>query len=170
MTGSLRSLITVLLVAGVVLLLDQASKQWVLSSIPLYGAVAPIAALDSFFNVVHTTNTGIAFGLFRGGSLIFIIVSSIAVIGIGVYAYKQQGASGWMLFALGLMMGGAAGNLIDRLRYSGQVVDFLQFRLFDHVYFPTFNVADSAVTCGVLLLVWLLYRQERRSAAVIGSA
>lgn len=169
MTGSFRSLFTVLLVAGLVLIVDQLSKQWVLSNIPLYGALAPIPALESFFRVAHTTNTGIAFGLFRGGSLIFIIVASIAVVAIAVYAYKQVNASGWILLALGLMLGGAAGNLIDRLRYSGQVVDFLEFRLRDQLYFPTFNIADSSIVCGVLLLVWLIYRQERQSAALINN-
>lgn len=169
MTGSLRSLFVVLLVAGLVLVADQLSKQWVLTNVPLYGAIAPIAALGSFFHISHTTNTGIAFGLFRGGSLIFVIVASIAVVAIAIYAYKQTDASGWMLLALGLMLGGAAGNLIDRLRYSGQVVDFLEFRLYDRLYFPTFNIADSSIVCGVLLLVWLLYRQERRSAALVSN-
>ena len=169
MTGSFRSLLIVLLVAGVVLVADQLSKQWVLSNIPLHGALALVPALGSYFRIVHTTNTGIAFGLFRGGSLIFIAVSSIAVVAIAIYAYMQKNASGWMLLALGLMLGGATGNLIDRLRYSGQVVDFLQFRLFGQLYFPTFNIADSSIVCGVLLLVWLLYRQERHSAALIGN-
>ena len=169
MTGSLRSLFIVLLIAGLILVADQLSKQWVLSNIPLYGAIALIPALKSFFRIAHTTNTGIAFGLFRGGSLIFIAVSSIAVVAIAIYAYKQEDASGWMLLALGLMLGGASGNLIDRLRYSGQVVDFLEFRLAGQFYFPTFNIADSAVVCGVLLLVWLLYRQERQSAALVSN-
>ncbi len=169
MTGSFRSLFIVLLVAGVVLVADQLSKQWVLSNIPLYGALALVPALGSYFRIVHTTNTGIAFGLFRGGSLIFIAVSSIAVVAIAIYAFKQKSASGWMLVALGLMLGGATGNLIDRLRYSGQVVDFLEFRLYDQLYFPTFNIADSCIVCGVLLLVWLLYRQERHGAALISN-
>ena len=165
MTGSFRSLIVVAVIGILIVALDQASKIWVTNNIPLYEAIAPIAALAPYFRIVHTTNTGIAFGLLRGGGAIFALVNGAASVAILVYAYKLKNASPLMLLALGLVLGGAVGNLIDRARY-GQVVDFIDVRYSDSLVFPSFNVADSSIVIGVILLAVMFYLQERRAAEV----
>jgi signal peptidase II len=104
-------------------------------------------------NILHMTlvhNTGIAFGLFKGQGLIFIIISSIAVLffvfNIFYSQYKKEALSFWYLLSFSLIIGGAAGNLFDRIVY-GYVIDFIDFRIW-----PVFNVADSAITIGAIII------------------
>lgn len=155
----------VLLVGGAVLLLDRLTKWWVLNNIPLYEAWAPIPALEPYFRIVHTTNTGAAFGLFRGGGPILMVIRAVAVLAILLYSYRLERAPVGVYAALGLILGGAAGNLWDGLAY-GSVIDFLDFRLNERLAWPTFNVADSCVVVGVIILVIVLWRQERRPDAM----
>lgn len=164
MNHKVRSLLIVLSVGGLVILLDRLTKLWVLENIELYGSWAPFPALDSYFRIIHTTNTGVAFGMLRGGGGLFAIVASVAVVAILVYSYRLPAtASAWHSVALGLLLGGAAGNLWDRLVYGGHVIDFMLFHLNDRAAFPAFNVADSALVGGVALLVLLLWGEERRA-------
>jgi signal peptidase II len=148
--------------AGVVLLMDRLTKLWVLNHIPLYEAWAPIPALEPYFRLVHTTNTGAAFGLFRGGGPILMVIRAVAVGFILLYSYRLERAPLGVYAGLGLILGGAAGNLWDGVVY-GSVIDFLDFRLNDRLAWPTFNVADSCVVVGMALLVTCLWRQERRA-------
>ena len=99
-------------------------------------------------------NTGIAFGLFKG-NVIFFIVSTILVIAILVFLLRLESKNYKVIIPLALILGGAIGNLIDRLRF-GYVVDFLDFRVW-----PVFNVADSAITIGGIVLFFILLRSDK---------
>ena len=144
------------LVVPIVIALDQASKYLVVSRLGLYESWTPIPALAKVLEIHYITNTGVAFGLFQGGGLVFKLLPIVISVVI-LYYYMTLQAGQWLIrLALGLQMSGALGNLIDRLRI-GHVIDFI------HVpYWPVFNVADSAVTTGTVLLVLLLLWEEWR--------
>jgi signal peptidase II len=104
----------------------------------------------SFFRLTRTENTGAAFGMFRGRGTWFIVISLAAAIAIIAFRREIARMKRWEQLAFGLVLGGAVGNLIDRVR-SGAVVDFLDFG-FGELRWPAFNIADSAITVGVILL------------------
>jgi signal peptidase II len=138
--------------AALVLLLDQLSKMAVISRIQPYIESIP---LTSFFNLVHVHNTGAAFSLFAnqpGWQRGFFI--AVALIAAGIILYLLRKTEGRPLFsaALALILGGAIGNLFDRISY-GHVIDFLDVYL-GTWHWPAFNVADSAITVGAVLLIW----------------
>ena len=139
-----------LLIAVVVVILDQLTKYWVVSSIGLHEAVPVI---DGFFSITHVLNRGIVFGLFQGGYVaIFLLLTVVAVGLIGTF-YRQLPSTDLLSTgALGLILGGAIGNGIDRLARQA-VVDFLHFELGMFTY-PDFNVADSCIVIGVGLLLF----------------
>lgn len=139
-----------LVIAAVVLLLDQLSK-WVILElvVPPPGGIA----VTGFFNIVLTYNTGVSFGLFQGEAAwqpYFLIAVNLAVsVALLIWLRRQSGAL--LIWAVGLVVGGAVGNAIDRLHQPG-VVDFLDFHVAGW-HWPAFNIADSAIVCGVLLIV-----------------
>lgn len=158
---------SILLLAAAVIGLDQWTKSLVSASVPLGSSYAPFPALEPYFNIVHLTNTGAAFGLFRGGASFFIVIAVVVIVGLLIFArHLDQGD--WLIrLALGLQLGGAAGNLIDRLNQDGHVTDFLLFTLpvGDRVYqWPAWNVADACIVVGTILLAILLLRADRRDA------
>lgn len=140
-------------IASLVIIIDQLTKQWIMTNFALYEQQNIIPGL---FDLVYVTNTGAAFGFLAGSKnllrqVFFVGVAIVALVVI-VYAYghlKRQGKI--FVYALGLIGGGAIGNLIDRLRF-GSVVDFLDFYLGSY-HWPAFNVADSAITVGVGLFL-----------------
>ncbi|MDZ7642443.1 MAG: signal peptidase II [Desulfurivibrio sp.] len=147
----------VLLVALVIV--DQLSKWWVRAELLLYESRELI---PGFANLVHYTNTGAAFGLLAGapgpGRRLFFIAVALAALLLLVLFYRQLRHQGRLyVYALALVAAGAIGNLIDRL-WHGEVTDFLDFYLAGY-HWPAFNVADSAITVGVLLLLLALWRQ-----------
>jgi signal peptidase II len=150
-----------ILIMAVVLLLDQASKNLVETRIPLYGYWAPFQALEGFFRITHTANTGAVFGLFQGSGMFF---AALAVVVAGAIVYFNMTLPGgqWLLrLALGLQLGGALGNMVDRLR-QGHVTDFI-----DVGPFYIFNVADMAIVGGVILFGIVILRdgwEEKKSA------
>lgn len=147
------------LVMGFILLLDQLSKFLVETRIPLYGYWAPIPGLEGLLRLTHTANTGAVFGLFQGTGMFF---AALAVIVAGAIIYFNMTLPGgqWLLrLALGLQLGGALGNLVDRLR-QGHVTDFI-----DVGPWYIFNVADMAIVGGVILFGIVLLRDGRREAA-----
>ncbi len=150
-----------LAVAVLVVLADRLSKMWVLKTIPLYSEVAPVPALYPYFSFLHSANTGVAFGLFQGGSFIFTLIAGIAVVAIAIYSFRSSAQSLLMSVSLGLMLGGAAGNLWDRLAY-GAVVDFIKVQASDAWVFPMFNLADSSIVVGTGLLILYFFLDERR--------
>lgn len=143
-------------VAALVLLADQTSKHVIINNLHLFEEWAPIPALQWFFVITYTTNTGAAFGLFPDGSLFFIIIALVVVIAILIY-HRQLAVHQWLLrFSLGLQLGGALGNLLDRLT-RGYVVDFIYFK-----FWPVFNTADSCIFVGVVLMAFFLLRQGEK--------
>jgi len=142
------------LAAMVALALDQATKAWVVANV---AGRPPVAIIDGFARLRYTENTGAAFGFFQGWTWILSVAAIAIVITILISASKVATNPLGML-ALGLITGGALGNLIDRIRL-GYVVDFVDVygARVDvnniHYSFPVFNVADSAITIGAILLI-----------------
>ena len=140
-------------VVALVILLDQATKMLVVRTIPLYKT---ITVIPGFFNLTHITNPGGAFGfLAHNGSpwrhWVFLIAAVVALSMILYFYHHTPSTHSSLGLGLSLIFGGAIGNLIDRLRY-GQVIDFLDFYV-SHFHWPTFNLADCAVTIGVGIFV-----------------
>jgi len=135
--------------AFIIVLADQVVKKVVTTVMELGESVDFLGSLVRF---TRTANTGAAFGLMRGRSLIFIIVSAVASIAIAVSHRQIARLRPLEQVAFGLIMGGALGNLIDRVRL-GAVVDFINIGIGD-LRWPYFNVADSAITIGVTVLAF----------------
>jgi signal peptidase II len=138
--------------AGAILVADQITKWWALRSLR-FGA--PVAVIDGLFSLTLVMNPGLAFGMLSGmpESLRWTVglLSVGAIVVLAILAARMLPTGGaWTRLALGLIFGGAAGNLIDRVRF-GAVVDFLDFYWRDY-HWPAFNVADSAITVGVTVL------------------
>lgn len=143
------------LLAGVLLALDQATKIWVRANVPLGGVYVPIPAIADYFDILHTLNTGAAFGMFQGGNVIFAVVAVIVTIAIVLYNRELEYDQGWLRFALGLQMAGALGNLIDRLHQPG-VTDWAHFHWRNIYDAPIFNIADLSIVTGVIVLIALV--------------
>jgi signal peptidase II len=146
-------------IAAVVLVLDQATK-WAASGRLLLGQPVPVLGDVVRLTLVH--NTGAAFGLFPGSRIPFIIISILAI-GVVLYLFLRESYRGLgNRILLGCILGGAVGNLVDRIRL-GWVVDFIDVGI-GSTRWPVFNVADSAVTLGVIFLAWNLARSGRPAA------
>jgi len=131
--------------------LDQLTKHWILRSINPYDARTVV---PDFFNLVNVTNTGAAFGSFKGNNTFFVGISLIALVVVTVLLVRPHRRDPWRDVSLALLLEGILGNLTDRLLY-GHVIDFLLFNL--HVRyadpFPAFNVADSCISIAVVLFI-----------------
>ena len=143
-------------ISGWVILLDQTTKAAVAKWIPLHGS---IPVISGFFDLTHLYNPGGAFGFLAGQGegvrkFFFLFISSLAVIVILYFYHKTPSGYRLLSMALALILGGAIGNLIDRFRL-GRVLDFLDFYIGD-LHWPPFNVADSAITVGIVVLAWHL--------------
>jgi signal peptidase II len=135
--------------AATVILLDQPSKAWIVANI------APgefVELLGSYLRLIYTENDGGLFGLFQGNAALFAAVSSV-VVGVIVLFHARSAPSRSTSIALGLLLGGAIGNLLDRVRY-GFVVDFVDMGIGD-LRFYTYNVADAAITTAIIALIVL---------------
>lgn len=139
------------LVAAVVIILDQLAKAWIWRTLgPNEGTSIPL--LGSWLSFTFVKNTGVAFGMFRGIPHFFTITSVLISIGaILFYRFQLPNDRLWVQLSLGLIVGGAIGNIIDRLRLSF-VIDFVHVSWFPGI----FNVADSAITVGVIMLAGYL--------------
>ncbi|MEK7310590.1 MAG: signal peptidase II [Chloroflexota bacterium] len=157
-----RNLQRVLLfvIAAVAIIADQITKDLVRRNLAPLESFAPVPALGGFFTLINTHNTGAAFGMFKQAGGIFTVIA-IIVVGAIVYYYPRipEGQIG-IRVALGLQLGGAIGNLIDRLLF-GTVTDFIFFHWYDTLHAPIFNLADLAITCGVVVLALLMWRDGR---------
>jgi len=141
------------LIAAIVLLLDRLAKWVVARNTPLHDSVTVI---PGFFHLTHVQNTGAAFGLFAESSAqwkigALVSFSVIALIIVSALLWKNSHALSTTTIGLSLILGGATGNLWDRMM-TGHVVDFLDFNLGSY-HWPAFNVADSAIVVGAVLLV-----------------
>ena len=148
--------------SALVIVLDQLSKAWITSHF-VFGESIRIL---SVFDLVLAHNTGAAFSfLSDAGGIqrwLFTIIAIAASIWI-VWLLRRHSSQKLFAFALSLILGGALGNLVDRVLY-GYVVDFLSFHWDEH-YFPAFNVADSAITCGAFLLIFDSFRGGQHGSA-----
>lgn len=142
------------LVLAVVLLLDQVSKALVRARVDL-GSEDPIFPAVT---LVHSRNRGVAFGAFADGQTVVVIVVALAIVALTVY-FATHLSRPLVWLPTGLLMGGALGNVIDRVR-DGAVTDFIKLPAW-----PAFNVADMAITFGVLALIYVLERRTQDDEA-----
>lgn len=149
-----------IVLAIVAVALDQLTKWLVATRMALF---SEIEVIPGFFSLQYVYNTGAAFGMLKNGRWFFVAVAAAAVVGILIYLRQPESRNPLARVALGLVMGGAVGNMIDRI-VTGKVIDFLLFYWRDY-YFPNFNVADICVTVGVGLLFLHLFMAERKSKA-----
>ena len=142
--------------------LDQLTKQLVMQLISPYEAHIIV---PDFFSLVNVTNTGAAFGSFKGNNTFFILVSIIALVVVTVLLMRRRQPHALRDLSLALLLAGILGNLTDRLLY-GHVIDFLLFNL--HVRYadpwPAFNVADSCVSIAVVLFIIHSFRKQKSAA------
>jgi signal peptidase II len=139
--------------------LDQLTKQWVLRSISPYDARIVV---PDFFNLVNVTNTGAAFGTFKGNNTFFIAISIVALAVVTVLLVRRRPTDPWRDVSLALLLAGILGNLTDRFLYR-HVIDFLLFNL--HIRYadpwPAFNVADSCISIAVVLFIIHSFRKQK---------
>lgn len=141
-----------LLIVAAVVALDQLTKWMVKASID-----PGRTGLDwGFLRIVHFTNSGAAFGMFQDAAPLLAVVSIVGMAAIFVYLFNPGFADPVMRLGLALMLGGAIGNLIGRVT-AGEVVDFIKVP-----NWPAFNVADSSISIGVVLLLWSILRESSR--------
>ncbi len=159
----------ILIVALVVIGLDQLSKYLVALYLPLGGAWSPLSGSNPLFQIVHTYNTGVAFGMFKDLGPVFVVIALIISGVIIVYARKLRSDQWLTCLALGLMLGGAVGNVIDRLRL-GHVIDFFDVGI--GTLRNASNMADWAIVSGVILLgvATLLDERKQRKTHVSGTS
>ena len=145
-----------LALSAIVIGLDQLTKSWITSGFQLGDSIT----ITSFFNLVLAYNTGAAFSFLAGaggGQRVFFIAIAVVASIVIVYLMRKPQNATLLNAALALILGGAIGNVIDRVRL-GHVVDFIQVHAAGF-YFPAFNVADSAITVGAALLIWDSFRK-----------
>ena len=145
-----KKYLLVLLTAFLIVFLDQLTKFFIKNNFQLNQST-PI--IKNILHITYITNTGSAFGLFKGLNWFFIFFSIIVISAIFYFINKIGNNEKMMQLSVGLVLGGTIGNLIDRIAY-GAVIDFIDFRIW-----PVFNVADSAVTISVVLLITLLWKK-----------
>jgi signal peptidase II len=150
-----------LAVTFLVILLDQATKAWIISTMRLYDS---FAVIEGLINITHVRNPGAAFGFLATAPpmfryLFFLTVTVAAIILILHYLRVSRIEETSMVSALALILAGAVGNLIDRVRF-GEVVDFLDVYVGSY-HWPAFNVADSAITVGAAILIVVLLRKRK---------
>ena len=161
MTRHWREYAVLLGVAGIVIALDQWTKWLVRTNLPFQGTWLPswLEWLAPFARIVNWSNSGAAFGTFQNGNTVFSIIAVIVIAAILYYYPKVEGSDWTLRLAMGLQLGGAAGNLIDRLILR-RVTDFIAVGSF-----PVFNIADASISVGVAVLllgVWLKERSEKK--------
>jgi len=133
-----------------IVILDQLTKYIIKQNFQLNQS---IPVIKNILHMTYVTNTGSAFGLFKGLNWFFVLFSVIVIIAIFYYLKKIVKNEKLLQFAVGLLLGGTIGNLIDRIA-RGAVIDFIDFRIW-----PVFNIADSAVTIGIVSLIILLWKK-----------
>jgi signal peptidase II len=155
-----------LAVACLTLAADQASKWVILNHLPEGRSWPPADHwIAKVFTFAHVRNTGVALGMFQGRNSFFLGLAVVVAAGLWVFQRRTDPTHRLVHLAVGLQVGGAIGNMIDRVRL-GHVVDFLSFKIF----WPVFNVADAAIVMGVVLLMVHFWQAERRAEAATSAA
>jgi signal peptidase II len=150
--------------AGLVFALDRATKWLIETHVSMTDA---LPVIPGFFDIVHSANRGVAFSIFHDShspwrTSLLILAAAVALIVVGGMIWKSAGASRLSLYAMGLIFGGALGNLFDRAMW-GAVTDFLDIYV-GSTHWPAFNVADSAVVIGGSLLLLDMLKPKRAAA------
>lgn len=147
-----------IILVSILLFLDQLTKYLIMSKFILGQTVV----LLPFFQLTYITNTGVSFGMFSGGNKLFALFTAVVLAGFIFWYIKNKATlTRWLKLALIMIISGAAGNLIDRIVH-GAVIDFLEFHYKNH-YFPVFNIADSCISAGgVILFISVLHSEFKR--------
>lgn len=157
-----KNIIIFVLGAAAIIVLDQITKAAIVKKFILHEA-RPV--IEGFFNLVYVMNPGAAFGFLAGASetfryLFFIGITVLVIVLIIYYIVESKSQNMLFIISMTLIFGGAVGNLIDRIRY-GAVVDFLDFYI-RAAHWPAFNVADSAISLGAVLMIWGMITQRKK--------
>lgn len=144
-----------LVLAVVVFAIDREAQDWVAIHMTI-GQSIPV--LPPVLWITYITNSGAAFSLFQHGTVLFVIIGFTILAGLAWYLVRTREISRWFIVGAGLLGGGTAGNLWDRL-VSGRVIDYVHFR-----YWAIFNVADAAIVVGIILIVIDFWRKDRADA------
>lgn len=154
----------ILLVAAVVIPLDQWTKELVRQNIAKFDYIIPIPALGEYFVFEHVDNHGAAFGILQGAGSVFIVIAAVVTIGVFYYAIRHLPDNQTLIrVLLGFQVGGALGNVIDRIM-QGYVTDFVKVGVPGVYYWPNFNIADSSIVCSVIALVVVMLYQDAQVA------
>lgn len=140
----------VVAVALIVLALDQITKYWISQTLGQSGSVHSVEVVGNWVRLSYTTNSGAAFGMFPAGTIVFTVVAIVAVPVLLLARSYVADRAWWITVIFGMLLGGALGNLLDRLR-MGHVVDFIDVGV-GSLRWPSFNVADSSFVVGIILL------------------
>ena len=160
----LKDYAVLFLIAGSIVLLDQWTKYLVRTNVPFGLVFKPEWWISQYIRIVHWSNTGAAFGLFQDLSMVFTVLAFV-VAAVIIYYYPRVPREEWLIrLAMAMQMGGALGNLVDRLT-RGHVTDF-----FSVLNFPVFNVADASISIGVVILFFALWQNERKEKALLAAA
>lgn len=157
---SMRATVVLLATASVLFVADQVSKAIVAANL---GVGESVEVIGDLVRIWHVQNSGAAFSLFPGAIWLFIPVTAIALAMVAIFHRSFRDRSPWLHVVLGMILAGTLGNLVDRVR-MGYVIDFISVG-FGDTRFPTFNVADSSLVVGIILLVGYLTFLDRGGSA-----
>jgi signal peptidase II len=160
MSDTVRKWFLLVLVVSIVFAIDQLAKAWVVSSMTVGETIEVIPPLAPYFQLTRVTNTGIAFGMFTGGNLVLLVLTSIVVVVLLLIYRSLPSHLRLQQIAFAMIIGGALGNIADRIRF-GHVVDFVHI-IIPNVVSNVSNFADHFVVIGVLLILLDTFLQERR--------
>ncbi len=148
-------------------LTDQASKSWIINNMNLYETRQPIPSLAPLFQLTRSSNTGAAFGILPMAGDAFLVLALVIIVGMLWYFREVPADANLVPFAIGLVIGGAIGNVIDRLQY-GHVIDFIHYQI-PNLISNVSNFADHGIVSGVLLVIgeslWRDYRAREPGQA-----
>lgn len=146
------------LLSIIIIVLDQLTKWIIVKTMDLYES---IPVITDFFYITSSRNRGAAWGILQGQMIFFYVITLIVIVGVVYFMSRYAKDSIWLGLGLSLILGGAIGNFIDRI-LRGEVVDFLDFYIFNY-HFPIFNVADSSLCVGVVLIIIATLIDERKN-------
>ena len=153
-----KDYLTLALISGIVVALAQWTKYFVRLNLAPGERWVPWEWLAPYARIIHSSNTGAAFGIFKDGALFFTVLAVLVSLAIVFYYPRVPRSQTALRIALALQLGGALGNLADRLIQGGQVTDYLSVGRF-----PVFNIADASIFLGVVILILSSFFQERRN-------
>ena len=146
----------IIIISSIILIVDQLIKL-LISNFTLYHG---ITVIKDFFTIIYVRNTGAAFSILEGNRLLLIAISLFALF-MFYFILRKQKLSKFDIISYGFLIGGILGNLFDRI-VRGYVVDYLDFKIFNH-YFPVFNLADSFIVIGIILIMIKIIRGDKNA-------